>query len=287
MEHILPTSDEYESNNTYWKDDTADPNIKLLERLLKSGHTFSIHDWPGSDFTCDKVHTPAENTVLKYYEAEVLRRQKKAELMAKRQRPDKEEGAVEPGETSARKQQKKSKKVKITTSTGGLTLSEAVEELKGFFQIELAQAIGRLNQCPPTTSRKKNSRKARPKRSPKMAEEKVSWSDGEEKTVHSNSGSEKLLYVEGVHEKTFAEYEGVGNVIRQVEHFQPEDTLGDNIGDHRRTKMVTDGHDDIEEYSNGQIAQPNGQSRADSPEIQDCVQLQHAESMVSTRFSCM
>lgn len=95
MESILHTSDEFELKNTTWEDNFADPKIELLERLIKSGHIVGIHDWPGGDFTCNRVHSPAEKTIIKDYDATVLRRRKKTELLAKRKRSYEEVGVVE------------------------------------------------------------------------------------------------------------------------------------------------------------------------------------------------
>ncbi|VVB04334.1 unnamed protein product [Arabis nemorensis] len=100
VESISHTSEEYELENTTWDDDVVDPKIERRERMIKSGHIFTKHYWPGGDFSCSRVHSSLEKGLIKDYEAIVQRRKQKGKLLAKRKR-DVDEG--EEPETSSKR----------------------------------------------------------------------------------------------------------------------------------------------------------------------------------------
>lgn len=125
-----------------------------------------------------------------------------------------------------------------------MTITEAMKELKVVIGIEIADAMEKLMPRHKTIESKKNIRKTRQMRARKMVsictEEKVGESAGEDNNIHSSSGLEKSLPMGRGHDRTFVEYAGVESIIRVLENFQPDDTLGDSGGDNSSNKAGSD-----------------------------------------------
>ncbi|KFK34727.1 hypothetical protein AALP_AA5G184600 [Arabis alpina] len=235
----MSTAEEFDEELLKWDDDVDDPKIQLVESLINSGHVFTKAEWPEGDFTCPRVLSPYEKTVIKDYEVALEHRKKDADLL-KRKRQAEDVVSVESDDFQDPPKRTRTRAATTGRRTGAvvaavqqdMTIADAVIKMQEFFCSEFKKLA--LAQQPTKPWVKKSI--------PKRPLISLSHSpSGDIYVSATGKAGEAAFAAEMEENRMFDDYDGVASVLQSVKDVDGD--MDENKGNEIDIENDADGND--------------------------------------------